>query len=289
MCRFTFYMGDEIPVADLVTRPENSLINQSTHAKERPEPLNGDGFGLAWYVDEEPVPPRFRSITPAWNNANLAELARATKSRCILAHVRAATAGHFNVSEANCHPFRSGRFTFMHNGHIAGFDRIRRPLMDSLSDVGFAGVLGTTDSEHMFALAMEHLRGREEESCCALLGDTLEKTVTDVVTLIDDHAPGNHAYLNLVLTDGQHAAACRFSTNSEYIDSLYLNQGSRYSCEDGVCLMSDPGDSERAVLISSEPLSDGPRWQAIARNHVTLIDDGRAVRTRPLALQGGVE
>ena len=46
MCRFTYYQGEEIPVADLVTRPENSLIHQSTHATarpERPEPLNGDG------------------------------------------------------------------------------------------------------------------------------------------------------------------------------------------------------------------------------------------------------
>ncbi|MDT8450859.1 MAG: class II glutamine amidotransferase, partial [Wenzhouxiangellaceae bacterium] len=76
MCRFTFYMGDNIAVADLVTRPENSLIHQSAHAKERPEPLNGDGFGLAWYVPDDPKPARFRSLTPAWSNANLAELAR---------------------------------------------------------------------------------------------------------------------------------------------------------------------------------------------------------------------
>lgn len=52
MCRFTYYLGDEITVADLVTRPENSLIHQSVHASERPEPLNGDGFGLVWYVAE---------------------------------------------------------------------------------------------------------------------------------------------------------------------------------------------------------------------------------------------
>lgn len=56
MCRFTFYLGEEIGVADLVTRPENSLIHQSTHARERPEPLNGDGFGLVWYVPDDPEP-----------------------------------------------------------------------------------------------------------------------------------------------------------------------------------------------------------------------------------------
>ncbi|MEZ6194623.1 MAG: hypothetical protein R3F20_02680 [Planctomycetota bacterium] len=43
----------------------NSLIHQSYEAKERFEPLNGDGFGLAWYVEGDPKPARFRSVTPA--------------------------------------------------------------------------------------------------------------------------------------------------------------------------------------------------------------------------------
>jgi len=271
MCRFTFYMGDEIPVADLVTRPANSLIHQSSHAKERPEPLNGDGFGLVWYVPNDPNPARFRSLTPAWSNANLAELARVTVSRCIMAHVRAATSGRFDVAEANCHPFRCGPFAFMHNGDISQFAKIRRPLMDSLSDPGFALVRGTTDSEHMFALAMERLRGHEHESSCELLAEALKFTVERVLELVAKHAPGSHAYLNLVLTDGRNAAACRFSTNPDYIDSLYLNQGSSYRCDDGVCYMAEPGEGGSAVLISSEQLNEGPRWKEVPRNHVALI------------------
>lgn len=282
MCRFTFYIGSEIALADLVTRPENSLINQSTHARERTEPLNGDGFGLAWYVPDDPTPARFRSITPAWNNANLAELSRVTRSRCILAHVRAASSDRFNVAEANCHPFRHGPFTFMHNGHIEGFERIRRPLMDSLSDAGFAGIRGTTDTEHVFALALEHLRGHEGESSCDLLADALQGAVNGVLALLSAHAPGHHAYLNLVLADGHHAAACRFSTDAEHIDSLYLSEGSQYRCEGGVCTMSAPSRSDRAVLISSEPLNEGPRWQPIERNHIALVDAGLAVQSRPL-------
>lgn len=277
MCRFTYYLGDDIPVADLVTRPENSLIHQSTHAKERPEPLNGDGFGLVWYVPGEVEPARFRSLTPAWNNANLAELARVTRSRCIMAHVRAATSGTYDVAEDNCHPFRCGPFAFMHNGDIPAFAKIRRPLMESLSDPGFASVRGNTDSEHVFALAMEHLRGHEHDSSCDLLAEALHASVSAVLELIDEHAPGTHAYLNLVLTDGKNAAACRFSTNPDYIDSLYINQGSRYRCEDEVCYMAEPDDSSRAVLISSEPLNTGPRWIPIERDHVALVSSDRSV------------
>mgnify|MGYP006421606127 CR=1 FL=1 len=284
MCRFTFYMGEEITVADLVTRPANSLINQSTHAKERREPLNGDGFGLAWYLVDEPVPARFRSITPAWNNANLVELARAARSACILAHVRAASVGPLSISEGNCHPFRCGPFALMHNGHIGGFDRIRRPLLESLSDASFETIMGTTDSEHLFALALERLHGHESESTRERLGEALVGAVSDVIGLMRTHAPDCHAYLNLVLTDGSHAAACRYSTDPDHIDSLYINEGGRYLCEDGVCYMGTDDAAERSVLISSEPLNEGPLWQAITPAHLVLVDADRSVSLQALDL-----
>lgn len=273
MCRFTFYLGEDIEIGDLVTRPANSLIHQSTHATERTEPLNGDGFGLAWYVRDKPVPARFRSVTPAWSNANLAELAEVTRSHCILVHIRAATGGKFDVSEANCHPFRCGRFTFMHNGDIPAFPRIRRPLMARLSDEGFASIRGVTDTEHMFAIAMEELRDHEHDSSCELLGRALERTINEVLALLEEYAPGTHAYLNFVVSDGQNAAACRFSSDPNYIDSLYINEGGRYRCEDGVCFMTDPEERQRALLISSEPLNQGPRWREVPRNHVVLVAD----------------
>jgi glutamine amidotransferase len=282
MCRFVFYMGDPLSLADLVTRPENSLINQSVRARERPEPLNGDGFGLAWYVDGQPVPARFRSLTPAWSNANLDELARVTISRCILAHVRAATSGSFEVSESNCHPFRRGRFTFMHNGHIPSFRQIRRPLMERLSDDNFLAIRGTTDTEHVFALVAEHLRGREDDSSCAVLGDALAAGIREVHELLDEYAPGTHCYLNLVLSDGQHAAACRYSSDPGYIDSLYLNAGSAYSCDGERCWMEPEAGDARAILVSSEPLNPGPRWQPVPRNHMALIDRNLGVEFRSI-------
>ena len=91
MCRFVLYVGDPIPLAALVTEPANSIIQQSVHSKELDEPLNGDGFGVAWYAPQvAPEPAVFRSITPAWSNQNLLHLARFAHSGCMLAHVRAA-------------------------------------------------------------------------------------------------------------------------------------------------------------------------------------------------------
>ncbi|MFU8895371.1 MAG: class II glutamine amidotransferase [Gammaproteobacteria bacterium] len=282
MCRFVFYLGDSLPLADLVTRPENSLINQSVRARERPEPLNGDGFGLGWYVDGHAMPARFRSLTPAWSNANLDELARVTTSRCILAHVRAATGGNFDVAEANCHPFRCGRFAFMHNGHIPAFRRIRRPLMARLGNDGFHAIRGTTDTEHIFALVAERLRGHEDDSSCELLADALAGGIRDLHELIDEHAPGTHCYLNLVLTDGRHAAACRYSSDPGYIDSLYLNSGSAYLCDGDHCWMEPDAGTARAILVSSEPLNTGPRWQPVPRNHMALINHALEIELRSI-------
>ncbi len=282
MCRFTFYIGDPICMADLVTRPENSLIHQSVHAKERPEPLNGDGFGVAFYVDGESQPGRFRSLTPAWSNANLHELARVTTSGCILAHVRAATGGAFNVSEVNCHPFRHGRFTFMHNGRIEQFEKLRRPLMARLSDDGFNAIRGNTDTEHFFALVCEYLRGDQESSSCEGLAHAFEQGIRDLRALIAEHAPGQHCYLNLVLADGVHAAACRYSTDPDYIDSLYISAGSRYVCQGDACWMEPQGGDRRAIVISSEPLNESPRWVEVQRNHLVLIGRDLSVHTQAI-------
>ena len=284
MCRLTFYLGEPICMADLVTRPSNSLIHQSTHARERPEPLNGDGFGVAWYPESRSEPTLFKSKTPAWSNANLHELAEVANSACILAHVRASTSGKFDVSEANCHPFRAGRYCFMHNGDVRGFKHIRRPLLQSLSDEAFQTIRGTTDSEHMFALAFDYLREREEPASCAMLANALEHTLRRVHALVAEHAEGTPLYLNLILSDGQNAAACRYSTDPDYIDSLYYNLGSQFHCLDGRCVMSADTGPARSILLSSEPLDADPAWQEVTRNGFVMIDAERNLTQRSVEI-----
>jgi predicted glutamine amidotransferase len=81
MCRFALYLGPPITLDTLITKPVNSIIHQSFHSHERKDPLNADGFGVAWYVPELSLHPAvFRSITPAWNDENLLNLAPLTIS-----------------------------------------------------------------------------------------------------------------------------------------------------------------------------------------------------------------
>jgi len=284
MCRFTFYKGKPLALSALLTEPEHSLIHQSSHARERDEPLNGDGFGVAWYTEGHEEPALFRSVTPAWSNQNLRELARVTTSHCVLAHVRAATQG-LQVGEPNCHPFRRARLAFMHNGDIGGFGAIRRPLLAALSDSAFEGIRGTTDSEHFFALLHDEVQ-RGGDSSSRALAAAFRRALARIHALCRHHAPGEHIYLNAVLTDGATAVACRFTTDDPAnADSLYTNRGRRYICEGGVCRMLDPGEQNgSAVMVSSEPLSGDSGWEAVPVNHLVRIEPNLSMSTEPLAV-----
>jgi glutamine amidotransferase len=61
------------------------------------------------------------------------------------------------VTQMNNHPFIFGRYSFMHNGMIAHFEKVRRPMCDLMSSESYELIKGTTDSEHLAALFFTHL------------------------------------------------------------------------------------------------------------------------------------
>jgi len=284
MCRFVLYQGAPLTIASLVTEPAHSIINQSFKSTEAEEPLNGDGFGVAWYVPElSPHPAAFRSVSPAWSNQNLLELSRVTRSGNILAHVRAATPG-LPVTELNCHPFTHGPYAFMHNGDVAGFKVIRRKLQESLSDEAFQAVRGTTDSEHLFAGFIDSLRVRADPGTAhdpsGVMADALEETIRRVVAMSRDAGPNadptddGESDLNIALSNGFSSVACRYTTaRTREPMSLYMHTGRRYVCEGGLCRMIEPEKGHGAVIVSSERLSDDPGWLSVPANHMVLVNE----------------
>ena len=94
----------------------------------------------------------FRSIEPAWNDQNLRELAGHISSHLFFAHIRAAIGSA--VQQTNCHPFRHGRWLFMHNGFIDGFAAIKRDLVLAVDESLFPEIKGQTDTEVLFYLAL---------------------------------------------------------------------------------------------------------------------------------------
>ncbi|NDU75840.1 class II glutamine amidotransferase [Actinomadura sp. DSM 109109] len=145
------YSGAPALAEALLFRPTHSLIDQSLRSRLGAETTNGDGFGIGWF-GERPEPAVYKSIHPAWNDPNLREISREIRTGLLFAHVRASTGGE--VQRSNCHPFRHGRWLWMHNGAIADFPLLKRDIMLAVDPSLYAEVEGSTDSEALFYLAL---------------------------------------------------------------------------------------------------------------------------------------
>jgi predicted glutamine amidotransferase len=154
MCRWMAYSAGPILAHDLLFRPEHSIIDQSLQANlGAGVTTNGDGFGIGWYPEQVGASPAvFRSTHPAWNDENLREIATQISTPLLFAHVRASSGTP--VERSNCHPFRYGRWLWMHNGSLAGFAEVKRDLAMAVDPTLYPMIQGTTDTETLFFLAL---------------------------------------------------------------------------------------------------------------------------------------
>lgn len=284
MCRFVAYKGHSMSMADLLLRPRHSLIQQSFHARERKEPLNGDGFGVGWYAPEvNPIPVVFTSITPAWSNMNLHRLADKIMSGCFFAHVRAASAG-MAVSEINCHPFQNRQYLWMHNGKIAGFRAIRRRLCDSLDDGFYDGIQGTSDSEHAFALFLQFLSGQQDKQDPAAIAGALEQTIRQINSWTSDAGIEGISRLNIAVTDGQTIVATRYVSDLDgEANTLYIGKGANFGVHEQDYRFSAARSRPGVVVIASEPLTDDRSdWATVPVNHMLTITPDMDIRIVPI-------
>jgi glutamine amidotransferase len=244
MCRWLTYSGRPIYLEKLLFEPENSLIQQSLHARKARVATNGDGFGLGWY-GARTTPGTYHETLPAWNDRNLKSLSHQLQARLFFAHVRASTGTA--TSRANCHPFTHGQWLFMHNGQIGGYDKVRRPLEQLIPDELYHCRQGTTDSELFFFLLFRH--GLETDPARALALTT--RTILDVMEAHEVEEPFR---MTASLSNGARTWAVRFATDQEP-PSLY------YGCEpDGLIIVSEPLD-----LIADH-------WQRVPPGHLVTVE-----------------
>ena len=280
MCRFVAYKGSELLMSDLLLGSSQSLIRQSYQARERKEPLNGDGFGVGWYTDGvDPTPGLFTSVQPAWGNRNLSRLAPKIASTCFFAHVRAASKGS-PITELNCHPFQYKQFLWMHNGRIANFKRIKRRLREQLSDPFYDCILGTTDSEHAFALFLENLQPDLENYSIHHLEAALIATIRALDEFTVAASSEEPSHYNFAVTDGQSMLATRYISDTEKTpETLYIAKGSRLETQGGQYQMITSDAAIQTVVIASEPLTDiREDWEPLPANHIVSVSADFDVR-----------
>lgn len=289
MCRFIAYTGQPILLDEVLFKPKNSLIRQSVHARETSEPLNGDGFGLGWYMvnSQDERPGLFVSTQPAWNDQNLLHISSKIKSGCFFAHVRAAS--HGGISKYNCHPFQYKQLLFMHNGGISGFKMIKRLIRRRLSDHIYDWVQGQTDSEHFFALLLQIIEDKNLANNVDDFALALEEAILLVREIQRDQHVEQASHINCVITDGKNMVAIRYLLNpmgiSDQARTLYYATGSELKTTAGICRIYDSNKKQNAALIVSEKLDNHRAdWQLVPENHLLQISDDYTIRLRPVAV-----
>lgn len=266
MCRWNAYVGEPLVIGELLYRTQHGLIDESLHSRMGAETTNGDGFGVGWYgAADRSQPARYRSVNPAWNDGNLRELADHIESPLFLAHIRAAVGSP--VQQTNCHPFRHGRWLFVHNGLIRGFADVRRELLLAVAPELFGGVAGSTDSELLFHLALTF--GLEQDPIGAM---------ERAVGLVELHARASgteHPMQGTIgITDGETLWAVRYSSEHES-RSLFVSEDldavRRLHPDNEKLQQLHEGDR----IVVSEPISDLPgAWIEIPESSCVIVRGG---------------
>lgn len=275
MCRLTAYIGEDVILADILVNPVNSLINQSICARESHIRTNGDGFGVGWYTpDINNDPALFASISPAWNDRNLLNLAAKIKSPCFFGHVRSANSG--GVTHYNCHPFVYKQWMMMHNGGIHDFNLLKRHLRRLLDDDIYNWIKGETDSEHIFALFLQLSKGRDL-SKCDTIAELFQEVFHVIHALMLRYGSTGNSGLNICLTDGKRLYASRYCSDKRYKPaSLHVSTGSRIVLQDKKLV-------SKYILISSEKLNDvGEEWHIVPKHQLFMCDENLTIQYRAL-------
>ena len=265
MCRWLAYYGDPIPLEALLFRRQHSLIDQSLHSRLGATTTNGDGFGVGWY-DSGDEPGLYRSVHPAWNDRNLKDLAAHISAPLFFAHIRASTGTP--IQETNCHPFRHGRWLFMHNGAVREFEKVRRDLMLEIDPALFPLLQGSADSEVLFFLALTF--GLEDDPVSAL-----ERMAGFVEEVGERHGVEHPLMMSVAVTDGTKIVAARYSSEHDS-RSLYFSTDAKALKAQHPEIEEVQALSDEARAIVSEPLGDMVGvWNEVPESMIGIVQPGQ--------------
>ena len=265
MCRWLAYSGSPVLLEELLYKPAHSLIDQSLHSRLGATTTNGDGFGIGWYGPAD-TPGVFHGIEPAWNDRNLRDLAGHISSTLVFAHIRASTGGA--IQQTNCHPFRHGRWLWMHNGLIREFALVKRELAFAVDPSLYAEIEGSTDSELFFYLALTF--GLEDDPPLAV-----ERAVGLIEATGTQHGVEHPIQMSVATTNGDSVWAFRYSSEGKS-RSLFFSTDVltlRHQYPDNPVLHDLSAETR---LVVSEPLGDlVGAWNEVPESSWGVVQQGQ--------------
>lgn len=287
MCRMLGYVGEPVLLDDLIVKPDNSLIHQTTNAQMLAM-LNLAGFGFAAWDDamaEPHLPLAFHSTQIAILDSNLRVLARKLRVRALVAHLRGVPHdGHAVINQQSLHPFSmpNSPLVLAHNGDLADFAAMRFALVEHLKPGIAQQIMAPSDSAWLHALVLSQV----ENPAGPFTSDEIFRAVVDALAIVRRVRAAlginRSSSVNLIVGDGRNLVATRFTYDFgrfdmppfqggiEYLSQWYT-QGDRYAFTDGEWKMT--GGNGASTLVASEPLTrDISTWVEVPEYSALLID-----------------
>jgi len=231
-----------------------------------------DGWGLGWYKKSGHhggyIACVFKEPIGALESKKYLELAKRVRSHIFVAHVRKASVGGRKYE--NTHPFRSGKWIFAHNGTID-----RECLLGYLKNNYKRRLRGETDSEAFFYLILQ---------CIEEMGNVEEGIRIAISRAYKCDTSKQNFGLNFILSDGTKLYAFRYGRPEKKYRLYILRRPlegvsiEKYSSETQVLIRMKLERGEKAILISSEPLTEDEEWIPIGLGKLVIIDEDLRVR-----------
>ena len=171
------------------------------------------------------------------------------------------------MQQTNCHPFRHGKWLWMHNGAIARFGDVKRDIMLAIDPSLYGHVEGSTDSEAFFFLALTF--GLENDPPAAV-----ERAVGFIDRASRQRGIPYPIQMTVATTDGQKLWAFRYSSEGRSRSLFYSTSIAtlRAQYPDNPTLHALSDDTR---LVVSEPLGElAGAWNEVPESSYGMIQQG---------------
>ena len=307
MCRALVYLGEPVPLDNLLFQPESSLIKQA-YMPRMLRMLNLAGFGvMAWDRRSHRPEVPFRYVVPNLPvfDRNLKNLAEKLTAECVIAHVRGvAYSTTVNISPQDSHPFcyEGFKVALAHNGDLHRIREMRGDLLQHIRPEIASLAAGSTDSEWIYALLLSQLADPWGPSDGEELLAAVERTLSIIREIRARRAITTSSSVNLFISNGREVIGVRYcfdfgcyptdspeqvpDTNLSFL-SLWYTTGRSFGLHEGEWKMIGGEQTANSLIIASEPLTqDTATWLEVPEYsavYASLLGDRPVVEVRPLA------